>query len=443
MPFYRNLTDEIKFGWQPMPNMWRRLPKWDLANFITDADRALAATLTEKEWPFDARYQSNQGATAHCTGFADLNFANCNPVVDAWPNQAGHDLYYEIVAAAGRPRTEDGATSEEAARAMVKRGRIQGFAWASNIEDIFVWLLTKGPICTGLVWTLAMCEPDSNGLMHATGRDEGGHETCWNYCNRNTGLLGVLNSWGNAWGKGGRAYLTADDMVKALDRYGDAWMAVELPLPAPDPTPTPVPVPSGRLTDLQIAQLVVSNGFQNPAIAVAVALAESGGDTNARNTAGNSPPSTDRGLFQINSYWHREVSDACAYNADCCTKAAYRISNGGRNWTPWTTYNVGAHKKYLARAQAAVAAVVNPPAPPVPQPGADVAAAIRADLADHPTIEVNVGTGLVKESVRRALGPARSSQWGVSVGGITYAYQWFDKGILYCDERDSDHIWML
>lgn len=34
-------------------------------------------------------------------------------------------------------------------------------------------------------------------------------------------------------------------------------------------------------------------------------------------------------------------------------KAAYDISHGGTDWTPWTTYNTGAYRTYLAQAQAA------------------------------------------------------------------------------------------
>jgi hypothetical protein len=78
----------------------------------------------------------------------------------------------------------------------------------------------------------------------------------------------------------------------------------------------------------------------------AVALAESGGDPHARNV--NTDGSVDRGLFQINSKAHPEVSDACAYNVFCATKAALRISNHGTDWTPWTTYKTGAYKAHLS-----------------------------------------------------------------------------------------------
>lgn len=63
-----------------------------------------------------------------------------------------------------------------------------------------------------------------------------------------------------------------------------------------------------------------------------------------------SPPniggSIDRGYLQFNSFWHPEVSDACAYNAVCAFAAAFRVS-GGYNFSQWVTYDTGAYLRYL------------------------------------------------------------------------------------------------
>ena len=89
------------------------------------------------------------------------------------------------------------------------------------------------------------------------------------------------------------------------------------------------------------------------ATAVAVCLAESGGNCGAKYV--NAGGSIDRGLWQINDYWHKEVTDSCAYNCACNGKEAYRISSSGTSWTPWATYNSGAYKSHLSAAQAACA----------------------------------------------------------------------------------------
>jgi len=95
-------------------------------------------------------------------------------------------------------------------------------------------------------------------------------------------------------------------------------------------------------------------GFPNDRLvtAVAVALAESRCNPDATGT--NTDGSRDRGLWQINSRWHPEVSDACAYDAQCNANEAYRISSQGTSWTPWTTYNSGAYTSWLDEARAAV-----------------------------------------------------------------------------------------
>ena len=123
------------------------------------------------------------------------------------------------------------------------------------------------------------------------------------------------------------------------------------------PPPPPIVI---VLTDTQIAKLVVDAKFAFPEIAFSIILAESGGKPAATNTAGNTPPSTDRGLWQINWYWHSEVSDAVAFDPVLSTKAAFTISNGGTNYSPWSAYKAGTYKQFLPRAQAAISAITPP-----------------------------------------------------------------------------------
>lgn len=77
----------------------------------------------------------------------------------------------------------------------------------------------------------------------------------------------------------------------------------------------------------------------------AIAYAESRFDPHAQLV--NTDGSLDRGIVQINNRWHPEVSDQCAYTPLCAMEAAYRISKGGTDFTPWTTYNVGAYLPYV------------------------------------------------------------------------------------------------
>jgi Lysozyme like domain len=98
-------------------------------------------------------------------------------------------------------------------------------------------------------------------------------------------------------------------------------------------------------TATQYAQQAGFSG-QSLTTVLAIANAESGLNPLAKNC--NNPGGTcDRGILQINNYWHPEVSDACAYNPLCAFQQAFRISNNGRDFTPWTTYTNGTYKQFL------------------------------------------------------------------------------------------------
>lgn len=94
----------------------------------------------------------------------------------------------------------------------------------------------------------------------------------------------------------------------------------------------------------QLKSLWNQNGG-NPAyadIAAAVAMAESGGKSDASNT--NTNGSIDRGLWQINSV-HGPQS---TFDPVANVKSAISISSGGKNWSPWTTFKTGAYRRYLS-----------------------------------------------------------------------------------------------
>lgn len=49
----------------------------------------------------------------------------------------------------------------------------------------------------------------------------------------------------------------------------------------------------------------------------------------------NNTIGVDRGLFQINSYFHPEVSSSCAYDVYCNTRAAMKIYKANKSWDAW------------------------------------------------------------------------------------------------------------
>lgn len=119
--------------------------------------------------------------------------------------------------------------------------------------------------------------------------------------------------------------------------------------------------PVGVISDGAIASAARAQGLSpsNVAIAVAVAIAESGGNTRAHNPV---PPDNSYGLWQINMLGNMGperrktfgiTSNDQLYDPNVNAKAMSILSNGGKNWKPWTTYTRGTYRAYMARGMAA------------------------------------------------------------------------------------------
>ena len=161
--------------------------------------------------------------------------------------------------------------------------------------------------------------------------------------------------------------------VPARVREGLAEPAAAEPAegePTEGPDVTPLTAGAGGsgepISDVEAARVFSQAGFSGDALVtmIATALGESGldpdvgGDSSLANgTWGNSI-----GISQIRSLrdqtgtggWRdaTRLTDP-AFNA----RAAWSISNGGTNFSPWTVYNTGQYTKNMDRAKAAVAAL--------------------------------------------------------------------------------------
>lgn len=114
------------------------------------------------------------------------------------------------------------------------------------------------------------------------------------------------------------------------------------------------------LSDSEIAGAVRDAGFPKHSwtVAVAVALAESGGNPTATNH--NSNGSTDYGLFQINSVHADLLSKHNWQDPTDNARMALAISAHGNNWTPWVAFTTGRYRMYLPRAKAATGKPATP-----------------------------------------------------------------------------------
>lgn len=128
------------------------------------------------------------------------------------------------------------------------------------------------------------------------------------------------------------------------------------------------------LSFAQLQELWIRNGG-NPLsapIMAAIALAESGGRTDAANTK---PPDASYGLWQINYYGPLAPGRTAAYGTpaqlvadpDRQAKAAIAISGNGSNLKPWSTYTSGAAQRVLTSNGGSLGAI--PALPPLSTSG--------------------------------------------------------------------------
>lgn len=112
----------------------------------------------------------------------------------------------------------------------------------------------------------------------------------------------------------------------------------------------------------QITALAAAAGFAGPDLvtAVAIALAESGGNPQAYNpevSAGAAAGQGSYGLWQIYLAAHPQYSAASLIQPDYNAAAAFQLyQQAGDSFQQWTTYRSGAYQAYVPSAEASAAA---------------------------------------------------------------------------------------
>jgi len=82
----------------------------------------------------------------------------------------------------------------------------------------------------------------------------------------------------------------------------------------------------------------------NPDEAEAIINCESKWNADAHAINWNGKQGIDRGLWQINSLYHPEVSNECSYDYKCSTKEAIRIYKDRGNWSAWSCSKIALNK---------------------------------------------------------------------------------------------------
>ena len=177
------------------------------------------------EWAFPQE-SLDQDTTPHCVGFGMAGFGINLPVYTPYTNEAGHKFYYKCKIIDGNPGSEEGSTIRSAAKVLKQEGIINAYAFAYDLATIKWWLLNRGPLLVGTIWTSDMMKPDKDNIIYPTGMRLGGHA----YLIRGieNGKFLFQNSWSADWGENGSAYMYESDFEKIFKYDGEAVTAVEL-----------------------------------------------------------------------------------------------------------------------------------------------------------------------------------------------------------------------
>jgi hypothetical protein len=173
-----------------------------------------------------------------------------------------------------------------------------------------------------------------------------------------TAALSLAASTGNAWASPSTTTASAASTASATTYHGvklaslnpgDGVPAADLAASAID-TCYAVAAKAGFSFNKTVSTAL----GQEPQIVVAlsVAMAESSCNPSATNI--NTNGSEDRGLWQINNAAWPNVSNTCAFQAQCNADAAWNISDHGTDWGPWATFNSGAWESYVSTAKSAI-----------------------------------------------------------------------------------------
>ena len=140
-----------------------------------------------------------------------------------WPAQQLDDLAGGSYPGA-RPFYE-GTSVLAGAKAVQRAGKIAGYFWAEDLDDMIVGVGYAGPAVIGINWYEGMLDTETNGRIRPTGQMLGGHCCLINGVNLRQQIFKGVNSWGRSWGVDGGFVISFADMACLLAEDGECCFA--------------------------------------------------------------------------------------------------------------------------------------------------------------------------------------------------------------------------
>lgn len=179
----------------------------------------------------------DQGDSPMCVGYAGWGWLAGGPVVNH-PRFSPKDLYQWARENDEWPGEDyDGTSTLGLMKALKSKGYIDEYRWATEVETLVAWILTKGPVLVGTNWYEDFFTPTAPGdfLYPNKSKLAGGHEWRITGADRDKrcpdgtlGALRMVNSWGPAWADHGRAWISLPVMQRLLNEEGEAVTCPEI-----------------------------------------------------------------------------------------------------------------------------------------------------------------------------------------------------------------------
>lgn len=128
------------------------------------------------------------------------------------------------------PTPHDGTSVRAGMDVVLEHGLIEGYNWATSIDDVIQFLgRGGGPVIAGTWWTAGMSDPaPKTGLIRPTGPRQGGHAYCVRRLDFARGLLWIAQTWGRSWGINGYCCIQVEDLeMLVFQQGGEIATAIE------------------------------------------------------------------------------------------------------------------------------------------------------------------------------------------------------------------------
>jgi len=195
----------------------------------------MAAVGTKKKprsYSWSCAQHLDQGSEGACVGFSMTHELIARPaeVQHLSAPFAREQVYWEAQrideweggSYPGASPTYEGTSVLAGIKVLQKMGYIEGYKWAFGLNDLVMAVGYCGPAVLGVPWYEGMFDPWACGHLHVQGELMGGHAILCNGVNVKDRTFTLHNSWGAAWGNGGDAKVSWDEMDRLLHEQGEA-----------------------------------------------------------------------------------------------------------------------------------------------------------------------------------------------------------------------------